>query len=377
MPWTCHDFNSTSVPAFGRLEEHLYRIGGVFIVRQITMKQQESDPTVGITSIGYYIPERVITSAEIAAISGVPLSILTDKFGIDQKHIAGPEEHPVSMAEQAAESAIKKGRINREDIDIIAYCGAGYYDYQFWSPSSRLQHVLDVPDAFTIDLKGACNGGNLGIMVCNTLLKADDSKQCALVVCSDKLSPLMDYENKDTLPFFALGDGAAAAILSRGERSNELLAYEGITDGSCGDYVKVPYGGTRVTEICSTRDRELRITVDPTKALADIRPEVFLGNFIRVIKKAVLKSGYQTHEVSWLLTNQIKRTRVLDILAGLGLDDKKTRSTMRDFGSIGPADTLFALALQQDDDQIKPGDLVVLASSGIGFTWGAQVIRFL
>lgn len=331
---------------------------------------------VGITSIGYYIPERVITSAEIAAISGIPHSILTEKFGIRQKHIAGPDEHPVSMAERAAWSAIEKGRINPEDIDIIVYCGAGYYDYQFWSPSSRLQHILGVPDAFTIDMKGACNGGNLGIMMCNNLLKADNSNHCALVVCSDKLSPLMDYENKDTLPFFALGDGAAAAILTRGEPSNVLLAYEGITDGTCGDYVKVPYGGTRITEICGNNVRALCISVDPTKALADISPEIFLGNFIKVIKKSVLKSGYEIHDISWLLTNQIKKTRVMDILTQLGLDQNKTRSTMRDFGSIGPADTLFALCLQQDDGLIKPGDLVVLASSGIGFTWGAQVIRF-
>jgi len=340
------------------------------------MAYAENNSSVGITSIGYYIPERVITSAEIAAISGVPLSILTEKFGIDQKHIAGPDEHPVSMAEQAASSAIEKGQIDPDDIDIIAYCGAGCYDHQFWSPSSRLQHVLKAPNAFTIDMKGACNGGILAINICNNLLRADPSKKCALIVCSDKLSPVMNYENKDTLPFFAIGDGAAAAVLTRGEPSNELLSYEGITDGTCGDYVKVPCVGSRSTEPCDSRKPRLRISVNPAKALADISPDIFLGNFIGVIRKAVNRSGYQTPEIKWLLTNQIKKIRVLDILAQLGLDEKNTRSTMKDFGSIGPADTLFALGLQQNDALIRPGDLVVLASSGIGFTWGAQVIRY-
>ena len=340
------------------------------------MAHPENNPSVGITSVGYYIPKRVITSTEIAAISGVPLSILTEKFGIDQKHVAGPDEHPVSMGEKAALSAIEKGRINPADIDIIAYCGAGCYDYQFWSPSSRLQYILRASNAYTIDLKGACNGGILAINICNNLLKADPSKKCALIVCSDKLSPVMNYLNKDTLPFFAIGDGAAAAVLTRGEPSNELLSYEGITDGTCGDYVKVPCIGTRVTELCSNQEHIFRISVDPTKALADISPDVFLGNFISVIRKAVKKSGYEVTDITWLLTNQIKKTRVLDILAELGLGARMTRSTMKDFGSIGPGDTLFALALQHDDAQIKPGDLVVLASSGIGFTWGAQVIRY-
>ena len=340
------------------------------------MVYPESNPTVGITSVGYYIPKRVITSAEISAISGVPLSILTEKFGIDQKHVAATDEHPVSMAELASSSAIAKGQVDPEDIDIIAYCGAGCYDHQFWSPSSRLQHILKAPNAFTIDMKGACNGGILAINICNNLLKADPSKKCALIVCSDKLSPVMNYENKDTLPFFAIGDGAAAAVLTRGEPSNELLSYDGITDGTCGDYVRVPCVGNRSIELCGNQEHASRISVDPTKALADISPDVFLGNFIGVIRKAVKKSGYKTPEIKWLLTNQIKKIRVLDILAQLGLDEKNTRSTMKDFGSIGPGDTLFALALQQDDALIKPGDLVVLASSGIGFTWGAQVIRY-
>lgn len=340
------------------------------------MAHPESNSTVGITSAGYYIPERVITSAEISALSGVPLSILTEKFGIHQKHVAGKAEHPVSMAEKAASSALEKGHINPGDIDIIAYCGAGCYDYQFWSPSSRLQCTLKAANAFTIDMKGACNGGILAINICNNLLKSDPSKKCALVVCSDKLSPVMNYSNKDTLPFFAIGDGAAAAVLTRGEPSNELLSYEGITDGTCGDYVKVPCVGTRAAELCSNHEQTPRISVDPAKALADVSPDIFLGNFIRVIRNAVHKSGYQAGDISWLLTNQIKKTRVQDILAELGLDEKKTRSTMKDYGSIGPGDTIFGLALQRDEACIKPGDIVVLASSGIGFTWGAQVIRY-
>lgn len=340
------------------------------------MEQHGRNPTAGITSIGYYIPENIITSEEIASISGVPLHVLTDKFGISRKHVAGPDEHPFWMAEQAVLSAFNKCHVEPADIDIIAYCCAGCYDYQFWSPSSGMQHVLGASTAFTFDMKGACNGGNLAINICGNLLRADPAKKHALVICSDKLSTIMDYGNKDTLPFFAIGDGAAAAILTREEPSNELLSYDGITDGTCGNYVKVPCIGTRAHRCSDTSMRGLRISVDPSMALADISPDIFLGNFIRVIRNAVEKSGHQIPDISWLLTNQIKKTRVLDILSQLGFDEKKTRSTMKEYGSIGPADTLFALALQHDDSRVKPGDLVVLASSGIGFSWGAQVIQY-
>ena len=336
-----------------------------------------NDSTVGITSIGYYIPEDVITSREISRISGIPLEILTDNFGIEQKHVAGCDEHPVSMAENAVRSALENGQVDPVEIDIIAYCGAGYYDYQFWSPSAKLQHSIGARHAFTFDIRTACNGGNIALSICTNLLHADSSRHHALIVCSDRLSTIMDYNLPHNLPFFALGDGAVAAILSRNEPTNTLLAYDGITDGMCGDYVRAPYGGTRGSDDEYSRGGARQILVDPTKALAEVAPEVFLGNFTRVIRNAVARSGYEVSDIDWVLTNQIKKTRVITILESLGLTEENTRRTMREYGSLGPGDTLFALALHRQEGLIRPGDLVVLASSGIGFTWGAQVVRFL
>ncbi|HTY15707.1 MAG TPA: 3-oxoacyl-[acyl-carrier-protein] synthase III C-terminal domain-containing protein [Methanoregulaceae archaeon] len=331
---------------------------------------------IGVVSAGYFIPEGIISSADMARESGIPLDILTEKFGIDYKHIAPADEHPSSMGLKAAENALVAGNIEPDEIDLIAYCGSGYYDYQFWSPAASIQHSLGACNAFAFDIKNACNGGNLGIRVAAMLLAGDPSKKTALVVCSDKLSPVLDYQNKDNLPFFALADGASAAVLMKGEPTNTLLSYAGITDGTLDDYVRVSFGGTRTLANRGHPHDQRHFSVDPAKALADILPEVFLGNFIEVIRRAVVQSGYEPGQIRWLLTNQIKKTRVLDILHTFGLDEANTRFTMRNYGSIGPGDTLFSLALQLEENLIKPGDLVVLASSGIGFSWGAQVIKY-
>ena len=337
---------------------------------------RSSDTNIGIVSAGYFIPDGIITSAEMARESGLPLNLLSDKFGIDCKHIAPADEHPTSMGLKAAESALKIGNTDPEEIDLITYCGSGYYDYQFWSPAASIQHTLGAHNAYAFDLKNACNGGNLGIRVSAMLLAGDPSKRTALVICSDTLSPVLDYHNRDNLPFFALADGASAAILLKDEPTNTLLSYAGITDGTLDDYVRVSFGGTRTLSNPGHPHDQRHFSVDPTKALADILPEVFLGNFVEVIRRAVRQSGYEPGQIRWLLTNQIKKTRVLDILCALGLNETNTRFTMRNYGSIGPGDTLFSLALLLEEHLISPGDLVVLASSGIGFSWGAQVIRY-
>jgi 3-oxoacyl-[acyl-carrier-protein] synthase III len=346
------------------------------IHRADILDNRSPDIKIGIVSAGYFIPDGVITSAEMARESRIPLDLLTEKFGIDRKHIAPADEHPTSMGLKAAQNALITGNTEPGEIDLIAYCGSGYYDYQFWSPAASIQHTLGARNAFAFDIKNACNGGNLGVRVASMLLAGDPSKRTALIICSDKLSPVLDYRNKDNLPFFALADGASAAVLQKDEPSNTLLSYAGITDGTLDDYVRVSFGGTKTMSNSGHPHDERHFSVDPTKALADILPEVFLGNFIEVIRRAVAQSGYKPGQVRWLLTNQIKKTRVLDILHALGLNEDNTRFTMRDYGSIGPGDTLFSLALQLEEDRIKPGDLVVLASSGIGFSWGAQVIRY-
>jgi 3-oxoacyl-[acyl-carrier-protein] synthase III len=331
---------------------------------------------IGITSAGYFIPDGVMTSREMADLSGIPLSVLTENFGMEQKHVASPDEHPADMGEKAARCAIDKAGIRPADLDIVIFCGAGYYDYQFWSPASRIQYAIGADNAFAFDLKGACNGGNLGIRVCSTLLAADPHLQRGIVICSDRFSPVVDYRRPENLPFFAIGDGASAVVLSKNEPSNSLLGYAGISDGTCVDYVKSAHGGSRSDGIFSDPSDPRFFYVDPAKALADVRPDLFLGNFIRVIRQAVSRSGFDTTGIDRLLTNQIKRTRVLEILENLGLSENKTRFTMRRYGSIGPGDTLLCLAMDLENSTIRPGDLVVLASSGIGFTWGAQVVRF-
>ncbi|MFB2967885.1 3-oxoacyl-[acyl-carrier-protein] synthase III C-terminal domain-containing protein [Aerosakkonema sp. BLCC-F183] len=333
--------------------------------------------TVGIAAIGYYIPSRVLTSEEIAQLSNFPVSVFIEKIGMHQKHIAEVDEHPSDMGVKAALNAIEQAKILPQEINFIAFCGAGHYDYSFWSPAAKVQDKIGATNAFAFEVRNFCNGGNLGLHICSNMLLANPDAHYALVVCSDKLSVLLNYADKDCLSTFIMADGAAAAVLKKGETTNQILAYHGITNGKLADYVKVEGGGTKFFDCKDEYDRNLNyLTVKHPKTLEKIFSEIYLNNYLEVIKTALHKSGYSSKDINFIFTNQVKKKVSNSILQSLGLTEKNTFVSLSEYGHMGAADTLFGLAKTLEQNLVKSGNIVVLANSATGFSWAAIVLKY-
>ena len=276
--------------------------------------------TVGISSIGYYIPSTILTSDRMAKQCDISVSVLTEKIGIKKKHIASVDESPSYMAIKASLDAIEKAEINPESIDLIAYCGAGDYDYRVWSPSAKIQSEIGAINAFAFELRNGCNGGNLGIHVCRNLLRSEPTCSCGLVICSDNLHSIVNYSDPDNISQFILADAAAAVVLKKGEPTNKILSYYAITNGQFADELKVPIGGTKLP--CPGNNH---IEVDGNKIkildrekLAKIFDEIYLKNYLKVIKTTVQNSGYSVEEIDYLFHNQIKNSLSNQIISSLG-----------------------------------------------------------
>ncbi|MDB9320235.1 3-oxoacyl-[acyl-carrier-protein] synthase III C-terminal domain-containing protein [Nodularia spumigena] len=333
--------------------------------------------TVGITSVGYYIPTGILTSQEMSKLAKLPESVFTDKIGIKQKPIAGKDEHPSDMGIKAALEAINKAKITASEIDLIVYCAAGDYDYRFWSPAAKIQDAIGAENAFAFEVKNFCNSGNLGIHICRNMLLADNDLSYALVVCSDKLSMLLDYSDVNSLSTFIMADGAAAAILKKGETSNQILSYHAITNGKLADCLKVSSAGTKFPLGGTPINDELNyLKVKDPQELERILSDVYLENYGKVIHKSLQKSGYLITEVDFLLTNQVKKSLSKAILASLNLKDEQTFISLPKYGHLGAVDTIFGLAKTLESKKIKPGNLVVLASSAAGFSWAALTVKY-
>jgi 3-oxoacyl-[acyl-carrier-protein] synthase III len=341
------------------------------------MRGASCGDSVGISGLGYFIPEGVLTSSELARLSGIPEAVFLEKIGIERKHIAGPDLHPAEMGARAARVAIENAGIDPCDLDLIVYCSLGYYDYRFWSPAAKIQDETGAKNAYSFELKNGCNGGNLGLNTCKELLLGDPRKQYALVVCSEKLSVSIDYRNIRSLSGFAFADGAVAAVLEKNYAGNSLLSYAGITDGSLSDRVRIPYGGTRMLpSVNPPEDFSCYLCVDDPEGLDRIFSDIYLRNYLSVINETLRKSGYSSRDIDQLFMNQVKKSLTHAILAGLDLAESRTIITMKEYGHMGSVDTLFGLAKAQAEGKICSGDLVVLAGSAIGFSWAATALKY-
>jgi 3-oxoacyl-[acyl-carrier-protein] synthase-3 len=334
-----------------------------------------SAPSVGIKSIGYHLPSGVVSGYDMAQLCSLPASVFIEKIGVLQKPVASADEHPSGMGAKAALDALQKAGISPSEIDLIVYCGAGDYDYRFWSPAAKIQADIGASQAFAFEVRNFCNSGNLGIHICRNLLLADSSYRYALVICSDKLSHLLNYSDPACLSTFIMADGAAAVVLEKGENTNRILAYHGITDGTLADALKIPAGGTRLPN--SPVNSHHLLSVENPEELDRILAELYLKNYQSVVRTSLEKSGYGLEDVHLLLTNQVKKSLAQQILAALGLNQDQTVSTLPKFGHLGPMDTLFGLAKCLEQGRIAPGDIVVLASSAAGFSWAALTLQWL
>ena len=333
-------------------------------------------PWVGIAGLAYDIPANRLSSERIAEMAGIPVTVLTEKIGMNCKSVADVDDHPTQMAIRAARCSLEAARVDPSEVDIIIYCGGSPQDYGLGFPAASIQTALGANKSLAFELRNSCNGANLALHTCRSLLLADPSLQNGLVVCAEKWSTILDYSDPQSLPLFILADGAAAAIMRKNETTNRLLAYEGLTDGRFAEHIIVKQGGTRYPNGSGTQAFLRPDDVD-FKHCGALLETVYLSNYAHVINTAVQKSGYKISDINFAILNQNFKSLIMAILENMGLTKDQTWWSLSENGHFGSVDVLYCLAKALEAGMIGPGNRVVLASSALGFSWGASVLHFL
>lgn len=332
-------------------------------------------PHVGIAGIGYDIPAGRLSSERMADLSGIPVTVLTEKIGMQRKALADADDHPTRMAVRAARKALDSAQMDPSEVDIVIYCGGSPQDYGLGFPAAAIQAGLGVMKSQAFELRNSCNGSNLALHTCKSLLMADPSIQTGLVVCAEKWSTILDYTDPQSLPLFILADGAAAAVVSKFVTTNRLLAYEGMTDGRFAEHIIIRQGGTRHPAGPVGPHSFLR--AENHEDYATLLETVYLANYAQVIQRAVEKSGFTLADIHFAILNQNFEKLILAILETMGWTRDHTWWSLAENGHLGSVDVLYCLAKAMESGRIGPGSRVVLASSALGFTWAASVLHFL
>jgi 3-oxoacyl-[acyl-carrier-protein] synthase III len=324
-------------------------------------------PSISLRRAAVYLPQGTQSGEDIARLSGLPVAVVTDKMGIIEKRRAPAELHPSDMAVHAARLALHD--IDPLSIDAILWTGSEYKDHIVWTAAIDVQRQLGCRRAFAFDLSARCSTGILALSVAQSMMTTNPMLKRVLLCGGHRTGDLVNYQDPNTRFLYNLADGGSAMLLERSDdhpNANTLLDARIITDGDFAHDVLLPAGGTRTP----TRDQPPAattfLTVPDPPGMKNRLDAVSLRNFLEVIRGAA-----NDRPIGYLALLHMKRSAHDAIVAELGLRPEQS-IYLDHYGHFGSPDQVLSLGLAEQRGLLRPGDVVVFASAGLGYMWAAS-----
>ncbi len=329
---------------------------------------------IGLLDVGVWMPQRWMPASDIAAASGIPEEVIVERFGLDGKHVAGPDDHVSTMGAAAARQALERSGVAAAALDLVVYFGSMWKDYDVWSAAPKIQHLLGAGRAWALELSYVSCGTPVALKVVGDMMRADPALRTAVVVGACRESHLLDYTNHRSRFMYNFGDGAAAAVLRRGGEGHELVASSVITDGSFADDVAVYGGGSRHPAWEPATGPAMHyLDVGNVESMRDRLGPVSGPNFLEVARRACAAGGVDPADLALLAPIHFKRSFFEWITAELGVPEERT-AYLRRHGHMSGVDPL--VGVDQWRHRLQPGEPVLLLAAGTGYTWAASLLRW-
>ncbi len=313
-----------------------------------------------IIGCGGYLPEKVLTNDDLAKFIDTSDEWIRTRTGIRQRHIAAEGEFTSHMAHKAALAAIKDANINPKDIDLIVVC-SNTPDNSFPGVANKLQGYLDLGQVPSFDIQAICSGFIYGIHVVDSMIKSGKYK-AVLLVCADKMSALLDWQDRSTCVLF--GDGAGAVILQHCDSNAGVIDSNIYSDGSMYDILYTDGG-------VSTNGKSGRVQMKGQ--------EVFrraIEKMSESVKQLLEVNGMSLSDIDHLVPHQANLRIIDGIAARFDIDSNKIVTTIERHANCSAASIPLALSELKSLKGIKPGKIVMFTAFGAGATWGAAIVRW-
>ena len=336
---------------------------------------------VGLTGYGRYVPEEVLTGAEVAEQSGLPEEVVVEKMGMRHKHVCPPEDdHCTDMALEAADDALADAGVDAADLDLVLYHGSEYKDYIVWSAAADIAERLGAANAYATESYTLCAGCPVAVRQARAQLLVE-AVDTALLVTATREEDLLDYENERSSFMFNFGSGGAACVLEADPAPDRQKAVvresAAVTDGSFAEDVVMPGGGSVNPTTDDTVDGGLhRLDVPDPDGMKERLAPVSLPNYLEVADEALSQSGYGRDDLDFVAVTHMKRSFHRTLLEELGVDPEEDAYYLDDYGHMQSVDQVVALDEGHDRGRVAPGDVVLLLAAGTGYTWSATVLEW-
>ena len=319
-----------------------------------------------VAGVGRYLPERIVTNAELAKTVDTSDEWIRERSGITQRYIAAEGEFTSDLATHAAREALKSAGMEPDDIDLIVVA-TSTPDETFPASATVVQSKLGCTNGSVgFDVQAVCSGFVYALATADNFIKSGQV-DTALVIGAETFSRILDWEDRGTCVLF--GDGAGAIVL-RGEEGAGTSDDRGVlsthlhSDGSLHDLLYVDGGPSSTGQVGYLR-MEGR--------------EVFrhaVSKMSAVVLEALEATGLQAEDVDWFVPHQANK-RIIDGTARkLGVGADRVVVTIDKHANTSAASIPLALSVAVDDNRIKTGDVVLIEAMGGGLTWGSGLLRW-
>lgn len=306
---------------------------------------------VGILGIGRYVPEKVVTNHDLEKIMDTSDEWIRTRTGIAERRIADDTIDTSYMAVEASKKALEDAGVSGEDIDLILVATVTP-DRAFPAVACVIQEAIGAKHAAAMDLSAACAGFMYGMITAQQFIQTGTYKNI-LVVGSDKLSKIVDWNDRNTAVLF--GDGAGAIVMGAVSEGKGVLSFELGADGSGGKHLYQD-------EYVMMNGRE--VFKFAVRQLGD--------SCLRVLDKA----GLTKEDVDFLVPHQANIRIMESARERLHLPQEKMSMTIEKFGNTSASSIPIAMVEELQNGRIQDGDLIILVGFGGGLTWGAVALRW-
>lgn len=324
-------------------------------------------PMARIVSTGRFSPARVMTNTDLEALVDTSDEWIRTRTGIRERRIAGPETGAADMGAAAARIALERAGLRAADVDLILVSTATP-DRLLPSTACDIQALLGASNAGAYDFATACSGFPYGLALAEGHLAAGHA-DTVLLVCTEKMSSIVDWTDRSTCVLF--GDGAGAAVIRRAEGERGVLSTYAKSDGTLAELLYRPAGGTRIPIDIAVLDERGHF-------VKMAGPEVFksaVRAMCEAAEAALQRAGVSAEEIDLLVPHQANIRIIESTARYAGIPMDKVFVNVDRYGNMSSASIPVALDEAVEQGRLGEGSLALLVAFGAGFTWGSAVVR--
>ena len=322
----------------------------------------------GILGTGFYVPEKIMTNADLEKIVETSDEWIVERTGIKERRIAEDNQPMSDLALRAAKAALADAGVAAEDLDLIIVATLTS-DRIIPSTACMIQNLLGAKHAAAFDLSAACSGFAYAASVAAQFIETGAYKK-ALVIGAETLSKYINWEDRNTCVLF--GDGAGAAVLGQVEEGYGILSFDLGSDGSGGDAIQIPSSGSLMPVSKESIDQKLNLIHMNGRDVFKFAVKA-MG---KTVKNSLAKIDMPQEKIDWLVPHQASIRIIESAAKRLSMPMDKVIVNIHKYGNMSAACIPIALAEAAAAKRFKKGDIIALSGFGAGLTWASCIIRW-